>query len=321
LKGDGFLFQQNLTYPSSASEVRVRFVDKKIFKNSWEIISLEEGVVSFKEIKFNLTEFKVNFSLSPTFLEMAKDFSMITSEESSFDLLSTNKSLSFTSLFNIDDKLLEENLSKLKLSIKSNISVENAKNGNFSPSGYLSKKGLFEETLSINANEIISNVNHEVEIAPIQNTLILRAINNADSGMPWVEASLVASENLSNVVEMQNAFKDVSKNKFLNSLAYIPINDFSEVIEKNEIRDKLKSIFPKEESFRYFYKNGAWYNTTSKSVSDSKGYLVLKSDELILGKKYTLFLWCQSQDDLKPDKEISFIAQKGITDLGAINFD
>ena len=49
--------------------------------------------------------------------------------------------------------------------------------------------------------------------------------------------------------------------------------------------------------------------------------LVLKSDELIPGKKYTLFLWCQSQDDMKPDKEIYFIAQKGITDLGAIKFE
>ena len=321
LKGDGFLFQQNFNRYFTESEISVRLVDKKIFQSAWEKVSLEEGVASFKEIKFNLKEFKVNILLSPTFLEMAKDFSTVTSENNSFDLQSNNKSLSFSSLFNLDDKLLEENLSELNFSIKSNVSIDYATNGTFKPIGYLGEKGFYEEPLLLSSSEIINSVGQEVEIALIQKTLILRAINNTDSGLPWVEASLVAFEDLSVASEIQTAFNDSSNNQFLESLANVGINDPVEMSKNIEITDKLKIIFSKEDVLEYFYKNGTWYNATAKGVSDSKGYLILKSEELIPGKKYTLFLWHQTENDLKPDKEISFIAQKGITDLGAIRFD
>jgi hypothetical protein len=321
LKGDGFLFQQNFDRYFTESEISVRLVDKKIFKSAWEKISLEEGIVSFKELKFNLKEFKVNIPLSPTFLEMAKDFSSVTSENNSFDLQSNNKSLSFSSLFNLDDKLFEENLSELNFSIKSNVSIDKAINGTFKPIGYLGNQSFYEEPLLLSSNEIIESVNHEVEISLIQKTLILRAIDNSDSGLPWVEASLVSFEDLSIAGEIQMAFKDSSNNQFLEGLANVAINDSVEMLTNSEITVKLKSIFPKEDVLKYFYKNGTWYNAAAKGVSDSKGYLILKSEELIPGKKYTLFLWHQTQNDLKPDKKISFIAQKGITDLGAIRFD
>lgn len=318
IKGDGYLFQKNFGPYENWSEIKIRLVDKKFFKSSWEEFPLEDGVVAYKELKLNLKEFKVNFLLSPTFDEMAKDFSMVTSEDSAFDLLYSNKGLYFTSLFNAEGSMLDE---KLKLSIRSHISVFNSVNGIFDPCNYNNKEKMFEDSISIEVSELINSPTKEIEISPFQNTLIARAINTLDAGLPWVEASLVAAENLSIAYEIRKAFNDSNYFNFLNDLARVPFSDPSDGNFKVETFDKLKLIFPKIEVYDYFLKNGTWYSSTAKSVSDSKGYLVLKSNELIPGKKYVLFLWGLSQDELKPDKEILFVAKKGITDLGVIKFD
>lgn len=332
IEGDDFLFQYNFDKFEVGNELNVRFTDKKLYETPWENIIIGENELISKEAILNLKEFQVNFLLSPTFFEMAKNASEILGKKNSFKTKVSEKGIIFTSLFNADTTISEETFLNPKFVIKSNISLNKTTKGIFNPESHSDKK-QFKFAFNISENAIRNSVNHEVDISPIQNTLILRAINQMDSGIPWVEASLIAMDEFEYANEVKTLLSDSVHSQYLEKItADSQYSDISsqlqsyikgdkEVIKTNEELNNLIKIFSDTLPLKYYLDNGTWYNSSVKSVSDSRGYLVLSSDKLIAGKKYKLFLWCQSQTEFKPDKEISFIAQTGITDLGVIVFE
>lgn len=330
IKDDGFEFQHIFPYTEIEDTISVRLVDKKIFKTPWEEIKLEKGRMIYLEGEFPLQKFQVQFSLSPTFFEMAKDFAEIKCAESSFALPSTRTNLYFDSFFVDKKKLFDENLSDLNFNIPSKLSSfltatrDRKLTHKFLPKGFIDRDveaTNFQVPLKLNSNEIIKSYSKVIESTPIQNALILRAINYNVSGIPWVEASLIKSEDLKVAMTVKRAISDYINADFLKSLTDKDLNNRLNKEMNDVIAKKLNQIFPNKKELEYFLLNGSWYNASARSFSDSAGYLILNSEELIPGKKYTLYLWCRSQDELVPDKEVSFIAQKGITDLGAIRFD
>ncbi|MEZ6196403.1 MAG: hypothetical protein R3F20_11860 [Planctomycetota bacterium] len=68
---------------------------------------------------------------------------------------------------------------------------------------------------------------------------------------------------------------------------------------------------------------GAWYDTVRSIDSDDHGYVVCRFPPgdrrgLVAGRRYVLYLWSRSRDDLVPDRRFVFEARAGVTDLGAI---
>lgn len=145
--------------------------------------------------------------------------------------------------------------------------------------------------------------------------LALRAIGPAGEGLPWVEASLVTEE------------EDIaSKRARLVWLASRAANDramedcYLRLGEEPDPGDELLALLGrfKDESARAFMKkNGAWYSTFRKLQSDRCGYMAGRF-ELEPGKRYVLYLWSNSRDELLPDRRIDFVATEGVADLGVI---
>lgn len=64
----------------------------------------------------------------------------------------------------------------------------------------------------------------------------------------------------------------------------------------------------------FMRKNGAWYSTFRKLQSDRCGYMDGRF-ELEPGKRYVLYHWSNSRDELLPDRRIDFVATQRVTDL------
>jgi hypothetical protein len=326
----GFEFQHIFLQSELEDTISVRLVDKKIFRTPWEEIKLEKGRLIFREGNFPIQKFKVKFLLSPTFFQMAKGFSEVNYIDGNFKLSSNNENLYFDSYFIDNSRLINDNLSGLKFNIISSINSfltatrDQKLIHEFLPKGFVLKDNesiYYQVPLEINSIEIFKSFNKTIDIAPIQNGLILRAINYKLSGIPWVEASLVKNEDITIALNVKQIISNPVNLDFFKNLTDKDINLKPNMVMDKVISKKLNQLFPVKKELDYFLLNGSWYNANARSFSDSAGYLILNSADLIPDKKYTLFLWCRSLDEIKPDKEISFIAQKGITDLGAIRFD
>lgn len=156
-------------------------------------------------------------------------------------------------------------------------------------------------------------------LAPTANGLIVRAVGPGLEGLPWVEATLlefdhdVASKRLrkhwkGSATEMEECYG------LLGKLAVKDAEpDHPDVIRLNELMQKIDD----PDSREWLRREGAWYNTHSRIYSSDHGYLCLDT-ALEPKKRYVLYLWSNSRDELMPDKRIDFVATEGITDLGAV---
>lgn len=329
IKEDGFEFQRIFGQTEIEDNINIRLVDKKAFRSPWEPITLEKGRMIYKEGEFPLQKFKVKFTLSPTLFEMAKDFAEVSFSDNSFALEYTNSNLFFDSYFVDDSPLFNENVSDLNFNIISKISSlrisarDPQYSSRFLPRGFIYKTdvdALYQVPLKINTNEVIKSFDKTIESAPLQNVLILRAIDLGVSGLPWVEASLIRFEDRRVALEVKKKMSNSVNYDYLKTLTDKDLNVKLEKEMNELVSKKLNQIFPLKEQLNYYLANGSWYNPNARSFSDSAGYLILKSNELIPGKNYVLYLWSRSKDELTPDKEIIFKAKEGITDLGAIRF-
>lgn len=290
--------------------------------------------INYLNKSFNLKPFTINLKLSPTYFEFSKNIAHLKPfysshaelEESTY--ISSNKNqLSFSSFF-ITKKDLENNLTNLTFeSYNFSINKMLSKFNQYSPS-LINMENIsgFNEFVNASAQEILLSNNHEISISPIKNSLILRAIDNNDAGTPWVEVCIMAEKEKNSGIKLKELMVDLPT---LNELI-IEQQKLQLLLSKEtglfETKDNLlkinliKKLINNKTLFHYYTKNKSWYNYKFKGMSDAKGYLIIKSEQLIPGKKYTMYLWSKSKDQLKPDKEITFIAKKGITDLGAIKF-
>lgn len=77
-------------------------------------------------------------------------------------------------------------------------------------------------------------------------------------------------------------------------------------------------LYPDAEMQRRLARYGTWYNTERTLRSDEAGFVHGLGLNLEAGKRYVLYVWLHSRDDLKPDLRIVFEAQEMTTDLGLL---
>ncbi|PCJ52281.1 MAG: hypothetical protein COA79_24445 [Planctomycetota bacterium] len=280
--------------------------------------------------------------MPPTLFEFSKNIAHM--DNSLFDPFSSNRKTilepskskinqqSITSFY-LSDQNLKNNLSDLIFTTNSNNQFwvdieEDFTSINSTYTSQLNHDNIATISVPIKAShkKIIKASNHHITISPFKNILILKTIDQDGAGIPWIEASLVEQN--------KNQFSTRLKNLMVDSPELdklIHKNNSSEIMKvikryshnKSNVEfnfNNIELLIDDKKLLSFFLNYGSWYNTKYQGISDAKGYMIIKSDKLISGKNYTLYLWSESKDHLKPDKEITFIAQKGITDLGAIKF-
>lgn len=149
--------------------------------------------------------------------------------------------------------------------------------------------------------------------------LVVRAVGNSLEGLPWVEGTIldaeqdVASKRLrkhwkGSAAEMEECYDLLCK------LAVKEVGpEHPDAIRLNALMEKLEDPASRD----WMRREGTWYNTHAKLKSSEHGYLVSEA-ALVPGKRYVLYLWSNSRNELMPDKRIDFVATEGITDLGAV---
>lgn len=81
---------------------------------------------------------------------------------------------------------------------------------------------------------------------------------------------------------------------------------------------ELAGLYPDSEMQRRLARYGTWYNTEKKLRSDEAGFVHGLGLNLEAGKRYVLYVWLHSRDDLKPDRRIVFEVSGMSTDLGLL---
>lgn len=149
--------------------------------------------------------------------------------------------------------------------------------------------------------------------------LVLRAVDSSLAGLPWVEGTVlefdqdVASKRLrkhwmGSAAEMEECYE------LLCTLAAKDVEaGHPDALRLNELLEKLADPSSRE----WLKREGSWYSTHSRVFSSDHGYLNLEKG-LEPGKRYVLYLWSGSRDEMTPDRRIDFVAAEGITDLGVV---
>lgn len=149
--------------------------------------------------------------------------------------------------------------------------------------------------------------------------LVLRAVDSGLAGLPWVEGTVlefdkdVASKRLrkhwmGSAAEMEECYELLCKLAAKDVEAGHP-----DAQRLNELLEKLADPASRE----WLRREGAWYSTRSRLFSSDHGYLNLEKG-LEPGKRYVLYLWSRSRDEMTPDRRIDFVAAEGVTDLGVV---
>lgn len=166
---------------------------------------------------------------------------------------------------------------------------------------------------------------------PVLQGLALRAVGPNLEGLPWVEGSIVPYEldaRARKLRDIERRLAEDGERPFLRSDfvdAYAQNeNDFNEeAIDPERMRTFLGPKFIEQTDDRadlaYYARSGAWYNTRERLMTDEAGYFFADVSSVRPGRRYVLYLWGGSRDDLQPDARIVFTAGEDITDLGAIS--
>ena len=161
--------------------------------------------------------------------------------------------------------------------------------------------------------------------------LVLRVIGNMGEGLPWTEGSLVDLEHdrrARRLREVETHLATEGKRPVLGAdlgdrMYEDPDSFDAAAIDPAVMEQFLGEEFLKQSDDRgdlaWYARNNAWYDTHRKFKSDEHGYIVNMGQKLVPGRKYVLYLWSDSRDDLQPDARIVFEATEGMTDIGAIN--
>ncbi|MCC6575346.1 MAG: hypothetical protein IT462_16340 [Planctomycetes bacterium] len=145
--------------------------------------------------------------------------------------------------------------------------------------------------LSWTAGEREKFVAGDVTLNPPGEGLVFRAVGTWSEGLPWVYATLLE--------QTSDAETKIIRRWLI---------DYPEKVAKLAAEKKLGS---------WFEEHGVWYNSKTSFRSDDHGFMTHRPP-LVPGKRYVLYLWSNSRDELRPDRRIDFVAGQGITDLGAV---
>ncbi|PCJ59508.1 MAG: hypothetical protein COA79_10705 [Planctomycetota bacterium] len=300
---------------------RYQWTDKRLYYSKWRKIDITKNSIASKSDYLNLKNITLKFNSTPTMQAFAQNNTTLKLADKNEVLLNDEGEISTYVDYKTD-------LLSLSLRIQGFYKVgRNRWSNSSSEKKYLLSNYKNDISVKQNisfqflkTNQISSKI---LEVPAINNTVILRMLINYDAGLPWVEASLICHDEIDNALAVRKALMTAPNKKELNELDGLDYFELTDP-ENNEIIDETKKVInsaiKNKDVLKYLIKNGSWYNTHVKGLSDARGYLVITSPILKLGKKYTLFLWSNSKDHNMPDKVISFQANEYITDLGSIQF-
>ncbi|PCJ56717.1 MAG: hypothetical protein COA79_18100 [Planctomycetota bacterium] len=328
------VFERNFHSMPYNNDILIRWTDKELFQTNWEVIPLDENLVTYRYDKLDLIQFRVNLLLSPTFNKMLMGMYAVTAlEKQKAQLFVKNNQLYFTSYILKNENKIKTELSNLHLDFKGFYYEKRSEFRNYSYDRPFHRRYLLINNyknlnlkipLAVDRKKILKNKDHEITLKPLSSVLILRLIDEVGVGLPWVESSLVCHDHINTAIGLKRIIENSTEKVFFHNFKPTWNSEKKHSDDKNiseqdlKLMGKLKSLIQNKKALKYILKNKTWYNIYLKGLSDAKGYMTIRSDEIIPGKKYTLFLWSNSKDHLKPDKEITFTAKKGITDLGAL---
>ncbi|MCC6573928.1 MAG: hypothetical protein IT462_09055 [Planctomycetes bacterium] len=164
-------------------------------------------------------------------------------------------------------------------------------------------------------------------LQPLRPLLALRAVGTTCGGLPWVQGVVVSYEQdefnramrrriVSQEIQPALGEKDAA-GKYLSSAHFKQTTDSDEAL-RALMGEANYDAFDSRSQREFFFRHGTWYDTQLTVASDSHGYIAADYADIKPGKRYVLYLWSNSRDDIKPDLRIDFIASEGCTDLGAV---
>ena len=156
-----------------------------------------------------------------------------------------------------------------------------------------------------------------------------RVIGHRGEGLPWCEASVLPldeDKRAQRLRKIETALEAEGTRPALGTEFADAFLDSDELDVENIDAEKLKPYlgenFLKQtedrEDLAYYVNTGAWYNTRKRFKTDDSGYVYSDHFTGSPGRKYVLYLWSNSRNDLEPDARIVFEATGDLTDLGAI---
>ena len=139
--------------------------------------------------------------------------------------------------------------------------------------------------------------------------LTWRTVNKMGQPLPWVEGSLMLAHEAEVAIKARQAWLDVRAMRRAENASYVPNFEVE--------RDETIAVLKDSGTIEWVERTGAWYNTHQRALVAGAGFGGFNT-ALTPGERYTLFLWSNSRDELKPDKRIDFVATGEMMDLGLI---
>ncbi|MBX3474887.1 MAG: hypothetical protein KF754_10935 [Planctomycetes bacterium] len=153
--------------------------------------------------------------------------------------------------------------------------------------------------------------------------VILRAVNAAGAGVPHAQVSVLTVEDDKIAVRLKKTLEDAAAKSSpikLEGKGSIAFKEDEEVTDDDLVSimgdAAFKALGARDLRLR-FARNGAWYDTHETATGDPHGYVLKSALRFEEGKKYVLYLWGGSRDDLKPDLRVEFTYTAKGVDLGA----
>lgn len=186
-----------------------------------------------------------------------------------------------------------------------------------------------EHVLKLNEEQLRAlRENKRIDLDIPFNGICFRGVTKDGAGIPEVAASIFLLSEDKTAKSIRDREIELKEDGRRPNIVYLD-KDNAENLEsadestsddelKNWLGEDVYNAFDNRESRLRFGKYGAWYNTRQVLQSDEHGYVVSEQLNLEHGKKYVIYLWGGSRNDLKPDARVEFTFDKAGTDLGAI---
>jgi len=203
--------------------------------------------------------------------------------------------------------------------------------GKVRPQGRGTRQFVFPLTQAriegLRAGKIVLDMSQAERTGGPRNGLVLRAVGPAGEGLPWVEATLISEEDDALARGMLDIAQRLTRDERRNEVEQRWVAKLPEVGPEPTATDaeiarilgkQVVGEFSSKEMRRRLYRQGAWYDSHHKGKTDEDGFLFLRASHLIPGRRFTLYLWSGSRNDLEPDCRVVFQAAPGLVDLGVI---
>jgi len=184
-------------------------------------------------------------------------------------------------------------------------------------------------SLRADATEAFSMLNSGAQGPALKSGLYFRAVDASGAGLPWVEATLHTLQDDQRAQRLRalerqgdkDGWRPYLNRTFANTRFRDPQGLTDADLQRERVREFVGQDFEREckddADLKFYLRTGAWYDSFTRLTTGEYGYHIDLGRKLEPGKKYVLYLWSNSRDDLNPDARIVFQAAE-VSDLGVI---